>query len=79
VADVCTILFSSERDENSFVLTIIHMDEMENNDPSAKVKTNDVNENKKAKLDCVGFKAITGGGTKSPHHIAIDGLGQCQL
>ena len=55
------------------------MDEMENNDPSAKVKTNDVNENKKAKLDCVGFKAITGGGTKSPHHIAIDGLGQCQL
>ena len=57
------------------------MDEMENNDPSAKVKTTDVNENKKVKPDCVGFEAITGGGRGggSPNRIAIDRLGQCQL
>ena len=76
---MCTILFSSERDENSFALNIIHMDEMENNDPSAKVKTSDVNENKKAKPDSVGFCSHNRRGKKGPHHIAIDRLGQCQL
>lgn len=44
---MCTIPFSVERDKNGFALVTVRKDEMENNDPFAKVNTSDVNENKR--------------------------------
>lgn len=35
-AEVCAILFSTERNKNSFALVTVHKDEMENNDPFPK-------------------------------------------
>lgn len=55
---VCAILFSMVRGmKTALSPTSMHMDEMENNDPSAKVRTSDVNENKRPRADCVGFRS----------------------
>lgn len=57
MADVCITPFCSERDKNSFVLVTVHKDEMENNDPSPKVSSSDVNESKrKSQLLSDGFE-----------------------